>query len=80
MYLFLLLSHLLHRYWVYATLMIPADVWPCDFLIIISFAPSSIAHPVNGTWTPAIDKKVINIGARKSVPLVRPEQIEELIL
>ena len=61
MYLSLLLAHLLHRYRIHATLVIPADIWPCGFLVIIPFGPSSIVRPVNHSWSPAIDKKVIDI-------------------
>lgn len=80
MYLFLLISHLLHRYGIYATLMIPADIWPCGFLHIILLAPSRTVCLIDRTWAPAINKQVIDIRARESIPLVCPEQIKKLFL
>ena len=80
MYLFLLISHLLHRYGIHATLMIPADIWPCGFLHFIPLAPSRTVCPIDRTWAPAIDKQVIDIRARECIPLMCPEQIKKLVL
>ena len=60
--------------------MIPTDIWPCSFLRIISLAPSPIIHPVNDTRAPSVNIQVINTRACESIPLLRPEHVEKLIL
>lgn len=80
MYLFLLISHLLHRYGIDATLMIPAEIWPCDFLRIIPLTPSRTVCSIDRRRAPAIDKQVIDVRARESIPLMCPEQIQKLVL